>query len=108
MLNEIGDKEHAVKWLESRVESGGKIMGFGHCVYRTEDPRSRTLKRIARKIAKPEVFELAEFVEITAREMLRKKHPERVLETNVEFYSSLVLNAVGIPTDMFTCDFCML
>ena len=105
MFLEIGDKDRAEKWLESRVESGGRIMGFGHRVYRTEDPRSKILKSIARKIAKPEVFELAEFVETTAREMLHKKHPERTLETNVEFYSSLVLNAVGIPVDMFTATF---
>jgi citrate synthase len=105
MLQEIGSKDNARAWLEDRIESGGKIMGFGHRIYRTEDPRSRVLKSIARKIAKPEVFELAEYVETTAREMLRKKHPERTLETNVEFYSSLVLNAVGIPTDMFTATF---
>jgi citrate synthase len=105
MLLEIRDKGHAEKWLEARVESGGRIMGFGHRVYRTEDPRSKVLKSTARKIAKPEVFELAEFVETTARKMLHKKHPERTLETNVEFYSSLVLNAVGIPLDIFTATF---
>ena len=105
MLTEIGSKARAEKWLQKRIESGGRIMGFGHRVYRTEDPRSKVLKSIAKKIAKPEVFELADFVETTAREMLRKKQPERVLDTNVEFYSSLVLNAVGIPIDMFTATF---
>jgi citrate synthase len=105
MLTEIGSKARAEKWLQERIDSDGRIMGFGHRVYRTEDPRSKVLKSIAKKIAKPEVFELADFVEATAREMLRKKQPERVLDTNVEFYSSLVLNAVGIPTDMFTATF---
>ncbi len=80
-------------------------MGFGHRVYRTEDPESKVLKRIAKRISRPEVFELAEVVETTARNILREKHPERTLETNVEFYSSLVLNAVGIPVDMFTATF---
>lgn len=105
MFSEIGDKKNARKWLEDRIESGGRIMGFGHRIYRTEDPRSKALKVIAGKIAKPEVFELADYVESTARELLRERHPERTLETNVEFYSSVVLNAVGIPVDMFTPTF---
>jgi len=80
-------------------------MGFGHRIYRTEDPRSKALKVIAKRIASPEIFGLAESVEENARELLRERHPERALETNVEFYSSLVLNAVGIPSDMFTPTF---
>ena len=80
-------------------------MGFGHRVYRTQDPRSKVLKTLAKRIARPEIFELADFVETRARELLHEKHPERVLDTNVEFYSSLVLNAVGIPADMFTATF---
>lgn len=105
MFLQIGRPENAREWLEERIKTGSRIMGFGHRVYRTEDPRSRALKSIARKIAKPEVFELAEVVEETAREILQREHPDRVLETNVEFYSSVVLNAVGIPTDMFTAIF---
>lgn len=80
-------------------------MGFGHRIYRTEDPRSKVLKAIARRIAKPEIFELAQHIESAAKKLLREKHPERALETNVEFYSSLVLNAVGIPVDMYTATF---
>ncbi|HXQ93076.1 MAG TPA: citrate/2-methylcitrate synthase [Nitrososphaerales archaeon] len=105
MLLDIGERSKSRKWLEDRLSAGGKIMGFGHRVYRTEDPRSKALKIIAKKIASPEIFALAEAVEEDARELLRKKHPDRTLETNVEFYSSLVLNAVGIPTDMFTTTF---
>jgi len=105
MLSEIDEQSRAGKWLEARINSGGRIMGFGHRIYRTEDPRSKALKIIAKKIASPKIFGLAETVEEEARELLRQKHPERALETNVEFYSSLVLNAVGIPTDMFTSTF---
>jgi citrate synthase len=105
MFMEIGESSKSRRWLEDRVSAGGKIMGFGHRIYRTEDPRSKALKIIAKRIASPEIFALAEGVEEAARELLREKHPERALETNVEFYSSLVLNAVGIPTDMFTTTF---
>lgn len=105
MLLEIGDRSNTKEWLQRRLESGERIMGFGHRIYRTEDPRSRVLKRLARDIAKPEIFELAEDVEETAMRLLRERHPERPLETNVEFYSSIVLNALGIPTDMFTATF---
>jgi citrate synthase len=95
MLLEIGERSKARKWLEDRINAGCRIMGFGHRIYRTEDPRSKALKVIAKRIASPEIFGLAESVEENARELLRKRHPERALETNVEFYSSLVLNEIG-------------
>jgi citrate synthase len=105
MLREIKNKENSRAWLQKKIDRHEKIMGFGHRIYRTEDPRSRALKEIAKKIADPEIYELAATVEDDARELLRKAHPDRVLDTNVEFYSSLVLHAVGIPSDMFTPTF---
>jgi citrate synthase len=105
MLQDIGDPVRADKWLSGKLEKKEKIMGFGHRVYRTEDPRSKILKNLAKQIANPKTFELAETVERDARKLLQTAHPERPLDTNVEFYSSLVLNAVGIPTDMFTSTF---
>ena len=105
MLKEIGEKENSRAWLQKKIDHGEKIMGFGHRIYRTEDPRSRALKEIAKEIADPKIYELATVVEEDARELLRKAHPDRVLDTNVEFYSSLVLNAIGIPVDMFTPTF---
>ncbi len=105
MLQSIGKPENAKEWLSGHLAKGDRIMGFGHRVYRTEDPRSRVLKRLAEEIVEPELFELASTVEAEARELLRKEHPERAIDTNVEFYSSLVLHAVGIPPELFTCTF---
>ncbi len=105
MLQSIGRPENARAWLTKRLASGERIMGFGHRVYRTEDPRSRVLKRLAREIVDPDLFRLASTVEMEARELLRKEHPERAIDTNVEFYSALVLHAVGIPPELFTSTF---
>jgi citrate synthase len=105
MLQEIGQAENVTPWLKERIANKERIMGFGHRIYRTEDPRSKILKKLAKEIANPETFALASQVESEARKLLQEEHPERPLDTNVEFYSSLVLNAVGIPTDMFTATF---
>ncbi len=105
MLQSIGKPESASKWLSERLREGGRIMGFGHRVYRTEDPRSKILKQLAKQIVDPELFKLATTVEEEARRLLREEHPHRVLDTNVEFYSSLVLHAVGVPPELFTCTF---
>ena len=105
MLQAIGSPENARDWLTDHLAKGDRIMGFGHRIYRTEDPRSRVLKRLAKEIVEPRLFELASTVEAEARELLRKEHPERAIDTNVEFYSSLVLHAVGIPPELFTCTF---
>jgi citrate synthase len=81
-------------------------MGFGHRVYRAEDPRSRILKRTAKELGSPQV-ELAENLEAAALEALQKRHPERVLATNVEYYSAIVLDVAEIPPPlapaMFAC-----
>jgi len=105
MLQSIGTPENAESWLRDRLQKHDRIMGFGHRVYRTEDPRSRVLKELARQIVDPSLFELATTVEETARRLLREQHPERPIDVNVEFYSSVVLHAVGIPPELFTCTF---
>jgi citrate synthase len=105
MLQEIGEKRNATQWLTKRLDRKDKIMGFGHRVYRTEDPRSKVLKALARENANPNLFSLAEAVEAEARRLLHERHPERVIDVNVEFYSSLVLHSVGITPDMFTPTF---
>ena len=105
MLQSIGDPVRTVPWITEKLKKGERIMGFGHRVYRTEDPRSKILKTLARENADPKALALAETVEKEAKRLLHEEHPERPLDTNVEFYSSLVLNAVGISPDMFTPTF---
>src|SRR5690606_23517196 len=75
--------------------------GFGHRVYRAEDPRARVLRRTAREIGAPRL-EVAESLEETALEELRARKPDRVLATNVEFWSAVVLDYAGVPPDLFT------
>ena len=106
MLDEVartGDPESYVKDLLDRK---GKIMGFGHRVYRAEDPRSRILKRTAKELGSPR-FEVAEALEEAALAELHNRKPDYVIATNVEFYSAVVLDAADVPPDltpaMFAC-----
>jgi citrate synthase len=99
----LGDPE---RWVKEALASGKRIMGFGHRVYRAEDPRSRLLKRVAKELNAPNV-EVAEELEQVALRLLQERHPERVLATNVEYYSAIVLDAAEIPPPlapaMFAC-----
>ena len=102
-VQQLGDPE---RWVREALESGKRIMGFGHRVYRAEDPRSRILKRTAKELGSPQV-ELAEELEQVALKALQERHPERVLATNVEYYSAIVLDVAEIPPRlapaMFAC-----
>ncbi|HSP73601.1 MAG TPA: citrate synthase 2 [Gaiellaceae bacterium] len=106
MLEEVEQTGDAERWVRDAVESGKRIMGFGHRVYRAEDPRSRILKRTARELG-AEQIEVAEELEAVALRVLQERHPERVLATNVEYYSALVLDVAEIPPPlapaMFAC-----
>ncbi len=104
MLNEIGTVENAEPWLRSAVIHGERLMGFGHRVYKTEDPRAEELRGMAR-IADPQEFVLARRVEELTIALLEELKPGRRLYTNVEFYSAVLLNAVGLPADLFTPTF---
>jgi citrate synthase len=99
----MGDPE---EWVRQRLAAGKLIMGFGHRVYRAEDPRSRILKRTAKELGAPQ-FEVAEQLEQVALKALQEKYPERVLATNVEYYSAIVLDIAEIPPPlapaMFAC-----
>ena len=90
----------------TRSPPGKRIMGFGHRIYRAEDPRSRLLKRTAKELGSTQV-ELAEELEQVALAALQERHPERVLATNVEYYSAIVLDVAEIPPRlapaMFAC-----
>jgi citrate synthase len=99
MLDEVartGDPEGYVKEI---LEKRGKIMGFGHRVYRAEDPRSRILKRTAQELGSPR-FEVAEALEEAALAALRELKPDYVIATNVEFYSAVVLDVAQVPPDL--------
>ena len=106
MLDEVartGDPEGYVKDL---LDRRGRIMGFGHRVYRAEDPRSWILKRTAAELSSPRV-DVAEQLERVALTALQERHPERVLATNVEYWSAVVLDIAEIPPEltpaMFAC-----
>jgi citrate synthase len=106
MLEEVtalGDPE---KWVRDALANKKRIMGFGHRVYRAEDPRSRILKQTAKELGSPQ-FEVAEQLETVALKALQEKSPDRVLATNVEYYSAIVLDVAEIPPPlapaMFAC-----
>lgn len=100
MLRDIGTIERARPWVEARLAGGHRIMGFGHRVYRTEDPRSVVLKATARRLGGPMV-DLAIAVEALVLDLLDTKYPERRLRTNVEFYAGVVLDHAGLPPALF-------
>jgi len=104
MLDDIGTVERAGAWIARAIADGRRIMGFGHRVYRTEDPRAACLRATADEIGAPRV-DLASAVEREALAQLRAAKPDRVLATNVEFWSAVALEGAGIPRELFTPTF---
>jgi citrate synthase len=106
MIDEVTRMGDPERWVREALASGKRIMGFGHRIYRAEDPRSRILKRTAKELSSPQV-EVAEQLEEVALRALQERHPERVLATNVEYYSAIVLDVAEIPPPlapaMFAC-----
>ena len=108
MLDAIGEASNARAWLEAALERGGRLMGFGHRIYRVRDPRADTLKRAIGTLgAGAGRLAFAEAVEAAALAILRERKPGRSLQTNVEFYTALLLEALAFPPDSFTCVFAM-
>lgn len=109
MLKDIGTPEAAEEWLATALARGERLMGFGHRIYKVRDPRADALKAAIRELSKAEArtsrLELAEAVEAAALATLRRAKPGRSLETNVEFYTAVLLDALGFPADGFTCVF---
>jgi citrate synthase len=103
-LDEIGTADRAYDYLREKVASGERLMGFGHRVYKTDDPRSTLLREVALQLG-GEQADLAQHVEQTALQVLNELKPGRRLYTNVEFYAGVVMNTAGIPRDMFTPTF---
>jgi citrate synthase len=104
MVEAIGSIERAEPWLREAVERGDRLMGFGHRVYKTDDPRSLLLREVAERLGGPRV-QLAEQIERKAVEVLADLNPGRRLYTNVEFYAGVVMDTIGIPREMFTPTF---
>ena len=104
MLDAIGTPANAEAWLRAALERGEKLMGFGHPVYRTTDPRNVMLKQVAADLASDRL-EFAAQVEETAERLLRERRPDHPLYANVEFYASIVLDAIGLPRALFTPTF---
>jgi len=94
----------AVKYVKAALDRGDRLMGFGHRVYRAEDPRARVLRRTAKELGAPR-YEVALALEKAALAELRARRPDRVLETNVEFWAAIVLDFAGVPPHMFTSMF---
>jgi citrate synthase len=104
MLEEVERRGSAEGYVKELLDEGQRLMGFGHRVYRAEDPRARVLRRTARELAAPR-YEVAEALERAALAELRERRPDRVLETNVEFWAAIVLDFAEVPPHMFTSMF---
>lgn len=110
LLDEIGPdatQERIDAVVRPKIEAGDKIMGFGHAVYRTDDPRSLLLRNVARTLddGSASRSRQAELVEARVIALLDELKPGRHLRTNVEFYAGVVLEACGVPAEMFTPTF---
>jgi citrate synthase len=101
MLDDVERAGNAERYVKEILDRGDRLMGFGHRVYRAEDPRARVLRRTAREIGAPRL-EVAERLEEAALAELKARRPDRVLATNVEFWSAVVLDYADVPPDLFT------
>lgn len=104
MLDAIGSPGNAESWVRNAVASGDKIMGFGHRVYKTEDPRSVLLRSVAERLG-GDTAAFATKVESTVVEVLAELKPGRELYANVEFYAGVVMDRCGLPRELFTPTF---
>jgi citrate synthase len=110
MLLEIRTADRAEAWLRNELAQGRRIMGFGHRVYKVRDPRAEVLSRVAERLGQAQLenrqlYELARHVEQTALRVLAEVKPGRNLRTNVEFYTALVLQALGLEPKQFVALF---
>src|SRR5918995_1781427 len=102
MIEEVERRDgDAASYVKELLDGGERLMGFGHRVYRAEDPRARVLRRTAREIGAPRL-EVAEQLEEAALAELKARKPDRVLATNVEFWSAVVLDFADVPPELFT------
>jgi citrate synthase len=104
MLGEVERSGDAEAYIRNVLDRGERLMGFGHRVYRAEDPRARVLRRTARDLGAPR-YQVAEALEHAALAELQARKPDRVLATNVEFWSAVLLDFAEVPAHMFTSMF---
>ncbi len=104
MVEEVERTGDAGAYVKSLLDRGDRLMGFGHRVYRAEDPRARVLRRTAKELGAPR-YEVALALENAALTELRARRPDRVLETNVEFWAAIVLDFAEVPANLFTSMF---
>jgi citrate synthase len=106
MIEEVERNGDARAVVKSILDRGGKLMGFGHRVYRAEDPRARVLRTTAKRLEAPR-FEAAAALEQAALAELHERRPDRAIETNVEFWAAVILDFAQVPATMmpamFTC-----
>ncbi len=109
MVLEIGEASRAETILRQKLERHERLMGFGHRVYRTRDPRADVLSAAAEKMFQQSgdmaLYTLAREVENVALRLLEEYYPDRHLKTNVEFYTALLLQGLGLSTDLFSPTF---
>ncbi|WP_436520259.1 citrate synthase 2 [Actinoplanes sp. HUAS TT8] len=100
MIEAVERSGDARAYVRGVLDGGRRLMGFGHAVYRAEDPRARILRDAAFELGAPR-FEVARELELAALAELRERKPDRVLETNVEFWAAVVLDFAGVPAELF-------
>jgi len=104
MIEAVERSGDAAGYVRGVLDRGERLMGFGHRIYRAEDPRARVLRETARRLGAPR-HEVAAALEQAALAELRERHPERVLATNVEYWAAVVLDFAEVPAAMFTALF---
>jgi citrate synthase len=109
MVFEIGTPDRAEAVIRAKLDRGERLMGFGHRIYRVRDPRADVLAQAAERFyttgGDRNLYELVRSVEATALRLLRERKPERRLDTNVEFYTALLLHGLGLRSALFTPTF---
>jgi citrate synthase len=109
MLDAVGRADRARVWLEAELAAGRRIMGMGHRIYRVRDPRADALEHAGSVVERDGIavarLTLAHAVEREAEHLLAERHAERPLRANVEFYTAVLLDAVGIPRTLFSLMF---
>jgi citrate synthase len=104
MIEEVERTGDAVSYVKAALDHHERLMGFGHRVYRAEDPRARVLRRTAKELGAPR-YEVAVALEEAALDELHARRPDRVLATNVEYWAAIVLDFAEVPAHMFTSMF---